>query len=334
MSQTQQSPAVKFACPSCKKEYTWKPELAGKKAKCKCGTVIDIPAAPPPPPLPPPNVDPFDNPDYMYDFADEPAKTAEGTAAAAPPPIPTQIDLQSCPNCGGNILPNSVVCLACGFNTKTGKKHKTQVAAKGPGGKVLPYQGKRKGMKGDDDAPKESGMVKDVWVPTGLVAAGLGLSIVDAMVVYEVESLAFATVWVAVTTVVNLVLIFIGMLIGVRLLNLSLGHPLTAMLKITAIALVPAPIADFIGHAVGPGGDYIGWSISMIFYYGMFMYFFDMDFQETMICSTIIWVIRTFLFWMVMAALFAGFMAKFSSAGGDDGDSPIPSLVTPGDDDE
>src|SRR5687767_10666338 len=332
MSQTQQSPAVKFACPSCKKEYTWKPELAGKKAKCKCGTVIDIPAAPPPPPLPPPNVDPFDNPDYMYDFADEPAKTAGGTAAA-PPPIPTQIDLQSCSNCGGNILPNSVVCLACGFNTKTGKKHKTQVANKGPGGKVLPYQGK-KGAKGKDDAPRETGMVRDVWVPTGLVAAGLGLSIMTAMVVYEVPSLAFATVWVAVTTVVNLVLIFMGMLVGVKLLGISLGHPLTAILKITAIALIPGPIADLIGHSMGSGGGYIGWSISLLINYGLFMYFFDMDFQETMICSAIIWVIRTFLFWMVMAALFAGFLAKFINALEDDDDSPVPSLVTPGDDDE
>jgi hypothetical protein len=329
MSQTQQSPAVKFACPTCKKEYTWKPELAGKKAKCKCGTVIDIPAAPPPPPLPPPNVDPFDNPDYMYDFADEPAKTAEGTAAA-PPPIPTQIDLQSCPNCGGNILPNSVVCLACGFNTKTGKKQKTQVAAKGPGGKVLPYQGKRKGTKGEDDAPRETGMVRDVWVPTGLVAAGLGLSIVSSMVVYEVPSLGFATVWVAVTTVVNLVLIFLGMLVGVKLLGISLGHPLTAIIKIAAIALIPGPIADLAGHASGAGGGYIGWSISLLINYGMFMYFFDMDFQETMICSAIIWVIRTFLFWMVMAALFAGFLAKFSNTL-DDEDSPVPSIVAPGD---
>jgi hypothetical protein len=33
----------KFQCPSCQKEYRWKPELAGKRAKCKCGTAIEIP---------------------------------------------------------------------------------------------------------------------------------------------------------------------------------------------------------------------------------------------------------------------------------------------------
>ena len=38
---------AKFACASCGKEYKWKPELAGKKGKCKCGGVLAIPAEEP-----------------------------------------------------------------------------------------------------------------------------------------------------------------------------------------------------------------------------------------------------------------------------------------------
>lgn len=37
------SAAAKFSCDSCGKQYTWKPELGGKKAKCKCGTVMVVP---------------------------------------------------------------------------------------------------------------------------------------------------------------------------------------------------------------------------------------------------------------------------------------------------
>src|SRR4051812_19404291 len=37
----------KFNCSTCGKEYRWKPELAGKKAKCKCGSVIAIPTKAP-----------------------------------------------------------------------------------------------------------------------------------------------------------------------------------------------------------------------------------------------------------------------------------------------
>ena len=87
----------KFSCPSCGKQFTWKPELAGKKGKCKCGGVLSIPATPPaqgqtppiprasqraapPPPPPPPPVpegNPFDDP---YTVAEEPID--------APPYIP------------------------------------------------------------------------------------------------------------------------------------------------------------------------------------------------------------------------------------------------------
>ncbi len=65
--------AGKVTC-ACGKQYSWKPELAGKRAKCKCGAVVSFPAtdpaasaapegfdafglagddAPPPPPPPP-----------------------------------------------------------------------------------------------------------------------------------------------------------------------------------------------------------------------------------------------------------------------------------------
>jgi hypothetical protein len=44
---------VKFPCTSCGREFTWKPEIAGKRAKCKCGSVLTVPktmpqAQPPP----------------------------------------------------------------------------------------------------------------------------------------------------------------------------------------------------------------------------------------------------------------------------------------------
>ena len=35
-------------CPSCGKQFRWKPELAGKRAKCKCGGVMTVPEQEPP----------------------------------------------------------------------------------------------------------------------------------------------------------------------------------------------------------------------------------------------------------------------------------------------
>ena len=39
MAQPQQ-----FSCDACGRTYAWKPQLAGKRAKCKCGQAINVPA--------------------------------------------------------------------------------------------------------------------------------------------------------------------------------------------------------------------------------------------------------------------------------------------------
>ena len=77
------------ACASCGKEYRWKPELAGKRAKCKCGGVVSFPKADPagsaaaPPPPPPPPI-PADVPEGFEDYG----MPADAPLPPPPPPIP------------------------------------------------------------------------------------------------------------------------------------------------------------------------------------------------------------------------------------------------------
>ncbi|MFI5378625.1 MAG: hypothetical protein ACHRHE_04960 [Tepidisphaerales bacterium] len=35
---------MEFACSACGRKFPWKPEWAGKSAKCKCGAVVRVPA--------------------------------------------------------------------------------------------------------------------------------------------------------------------------------------------------------------------------------------------------------------------------------------------------
>src|SRR5208283_1689911 len=63
--------APKFTCTGCQRSYAWKPELAGKRAACKCGQRISVEAAPPPPPPPQ---------DDIYDIAE----TADASPARPP----------------------------------------------------------------------------------------------------------------------------------------------------------------------------------------------------------------------------------------------------------
>jgi hypothetical protein len=65
---------------ACGKEYRWKPEFAGKRAKCKCGSVVAFPAEDPAAAALPPV------PDLPEGFEDSYA-TADD-APPPPPPIP------------------------------------------------------------------------------------------------------------------------------------------------------------------------------------------------------------------------------------------------------
>jgi hypothetical protein len=70
---------AKIVCDGCKKSYAWKPELAGKKVKCKCGQVIHVPMP----------AAPKEEPDDLYDLAPseeapKPKKRLPITPSAAP----------------------------------------------------------------------------------------------------------------------------------------------------------------------------------------------------------------------------------------------------------
>lgn len=111
----------KIECISCGKTYKWSPNLAGKRAKCKCGATIEVPAIDSPPDE---NVadEPQSDNIGIYDVT-EPApvaasaasqtviapaarvQTASPVLAYAPPPLPGQ------PRIGVRKL---ACCQACG----------------------------------------------------------------------------------------------------------------------------------------------------------------------------------------------------------------------------
>ena len=112
----------KFICPACGKQYRWKPELAGRSAKCACGGKLVVPAEPPGAnntlaPTPSPVAASVRSPDALA------ASVKTGPAPATPPLPPRPVaGGTACPSCKASLAPGAVLCVACGYNLKTGKK--------------------------------------------------------------------------------------------------------------------------------------------------------------------------------------------------------------------
>ena len=135
---------AKFACPSCGRQFTWKPELAGRSAKCKCGATVKIPAQPAaaapqakrPAPAAATAAPESDGGNPLDSYAFSPAEAPPvGRQSAAAPAADAGL---RCPSCGGAMLPGAVICVSCGFNLKTGKRMSTVMGGPDPDAAAAP----------------------------------------------------------------------------------------------------------------------------------------------------------------------------------------------------
>jgi hypothetical protein len=137
---------------------------------------------------------------------------------------------------------------------------------------------------------------------------------------YEI-SLAGALLVVGIKLLIDLVLIFAGCLIAIKLMDISLGSPGEAILKICAIAIAPGALGGLIELWVGPAAGMLVGFLLLGIYFILFKVFFDLDGSEMMILTVIIWLIRTWVGYFLAGVLLLGLMTALgaSSHGGSGG---------------
>jgi hypothetical protein len=307
----------RFACSGCGKQYRWKPELASKKAKCKCGTVMDVPAEAPGAPE-----------EDLYALApdDSAPKRVQPVDAAPARASGGGDDQYRCPSCTQGIAAGSVICVHCGFNLREGKKmapapvmaaaRPMPVATTG-GGRTLNYRGgptaRETKAAEENDMMFEGSIAKNLYLPIGLIL--LGLIIEYGQALYwtgdMVQGLGAATLWVGVTVFVNTTVMLIGVFAAAKILDIGFGPFWTAILKLVAIAIGPGAIGGIISTAMGDDfvGNIAGGAVSLGLYWGLFSLLFSLDFSETLNLCFIIWAVR----WLVSCFLMTAIMGFFFS---------------------
>jgi len=302
----------KFSCTGCGKSYKWKPELAGKKVKCKCGAVVAVPKELAPPP------DSEVDLDGLYELAAEEKKSARRQQEE---PVGFR-----CPSCHGDLEIGAVVCTSCGFNLKTGSKasaskpRKETIAYAGgspaPGG--VPSAMAGYGARSTGPAAMEVDYIgdnplKDFGVPAGLLLAGV------MVLIYQQTgssgSFADALPAIGLSLIINLVFSFIGMFAVMRLFEVSFGAPGPAVIKAAACCVLPPAIAGVLGEIVGSDSFFVRMMVSAIFMmpltFACFYFMFDMDYDEVIYLVVVIWLVNE---WVVT------FLLNFILASGGGGD--------------
>lgn len=298
----------KFSCSACNRQYPWKPEYAGRKVKCKCGSVITAPAEAP-------NAQATEEEDDLlgglYDLAAQEQQAARTGAT-------TDAGMR-CPSCQNEIEPGAAVCPYCSFNLRTKSKAaapRPAAAAGGGGGgagnPMLAYAGM--GRKSQADARADSAnsmggsLVRELYVPAGLVVLGL-----LGQIFFQHRPLPV----IGLMLTLNLVISFIGVAIVAKIFEIGFGAPGPAVLKMVAICLVPSAIAQAIGNVVGADSSFVRLMVPAMLIIPlalvMFVLLFDLGMDEAIYTSAVIYLVDK---WVVMLLLGAILVGGFSFGGG------------------
>ena len=119
---TESNPA-EIACTHCGKTYRFDAKYRGRKVKCKkCGQAFayDLPDAQP------------DAREDTYELADEAQDSVDASTPSvrdtSPPSATSDTNkaVSKCPDCNNPMSRKAVICINCGFDTRSGEKIETQ----------------------------------------------------------------------------------------------------------------------------------------------------------------------------------------------------------------
>jgi len=195
----------------------------------------------------------------------------------------------------------------------------TAAAGAGGGGKptspLLAYGGGRGVAKAAPDDATKAAVVTDLYIPIALLIVGLVAYLFDAHLL-GAQSAVEASIFVFIMSLLNVLLVFGALMVGVKVIGLGLGPIGPALLKIAAIAVLPAALGDLIRWYSGIG--LVAWGATLLMYYALLNWLFDMDGTEIYIVTSIMWVVQFALGILIIGLLVTGigFSAVGSRSGG------------------
>ena len=268
----QQQDRPPITCATCGKRFRYKPELAGRTAKCACGATLFIPKPHAPTATP-------DGDDGEYDVAPDPPEKRPAAAASVAPPVG----------------------LAAGAGTAD---------APLPLGHLLPPQ--RKGLTPEKRLTNEElvppSTLRDLILPSILIPIGIALRFFEVMSLTATKNpMEFgpAVAAVMLKVILSVSLMLGGMFLAVTILEVNfIGSRARIAYRLIAIAIAPGAIYGICSYAGGEMyGAMIGTFLSVAVYSLLFWLLMRLDVKDTTMCVVITWI-------FVTAANYASYRAE------------------------
>jgi hypothetical protein len=274
-------------CGGCARKFAWKPELAGRRVKCKCGEKISVAAEP------------------AATREGKPQKSASGKPSAVVPKKskaevpsdPADLDglmaLADDADRAAAAMPIEVMDIAPVAHipiAATNAKSARQTT-----GRPIPLGYHRGATAADRQRAQQLASalidpVRDLYAPIGFLVVGLLLYFSYFIVRFHLPGAAIVPVGFGVLIVVALKT---ALLVGFALvvsgpLGVGFGSLWTAILKLAAIAVFTDGVIGWVdigvgrlSGGVGSGGligwGMIGWPLAIGLYWGLLIYLFGMD---------------------------------------------------------
>jgi len=133
-------------------------------------------------------------------------------------------------------------------------------------------------------------VLKQRTIPLGMV--GAAVVIIGGVIVSMggVEAAAGSWAQLALSTGIGVGLMLVALFITARLMGIGFGPVDSAIIKLTAIYLLPSAIQLAILATTGIG--FIGWLVSIVLYLVLLGWLFDLELSETLICAVVIFMVN------------------------------------------
>ena len=227
-----------------------------------------------------------------------------------------------CPSCTGEMEPGTQVCPSCGFNLKTGKRAKAAAVAGGAGGgggrrasagggtsvaaipsgggaavaapnnPMAAFQAFGKPRVGLQKDAENTGVMTEFILPIIFIVVGVGLAIAQAthFTNYQLP-LPAAMMQMGTRLVLSLVLMTVAGVLCIQWGEIAFGSPGPAALKIAALAIGPAAIAQIVSFLLNDHWGLVGFFLAFGMYFVMCHYLFEWDMSEKWIVTGVTLVI-------------------------------------------